>query len=290
MILLKSIKIVLNGKKYNFNKYLCVKDFLIIKNIKDIPIYNKEKDFWVNEYHYSLLYYPNSCFTNIDSNHNENNIFLLEKGRKIEDIAYSIYYLKYYKFISLGMEKKIALYDLLFNFQMSSNSLDDKVSYIYGLNDGKILLTDLNQEIKILKIKKNEIIIDTIFEIKDDRKFFGIELINKKLIVGGNNYLSIIEKSFLFGYKLSNSLNLNGFISNIVELNRKLFLVGQSKISKIIVFSNESFKEIKTFSNIHLCSNNYSISKISDDYIAMAGKEKQIISGCIYIFLIKDLP
>ena len=159
--------LVLNGIKYNFNKYLCVKDFLSIKNIKDIPIYNKNKDFWINEYCYSILYYPNSSsFTNIDSNHNENNIFLLEKERKIEDIAYSICYLKHYKFISLGMEKKIALYDLLFNFQMSYNSLDDKVSYIYELNDGKILLTDLNQKIQILKIEKNEIIIDSIIETK----------------------------------------------------------------------------------------------------------------------------
>ena len=207
----------------------------------------------------------------------------------MEDIAYSICYLKNHKLIVLGMEKKIMLYDLLFNVQRFYNCLDNKVSYIYELNNGNILLTDLNKKIKILKIDKKQILVDKIIETNDERNFVGVELSNEKIIVGGNIYLSIIEDTFWYGYQLQNSIPLNSFISNIIELNSEQFLIGQSHVSKIIVCSSNNNKIIRTFSDINLYSNNYSISKISEDYVAIAGSEKLIMSGCVYIFSIKQL-
>ena len=93
--------------------------------------------------------------------------------------------------IALGMEKKIIFLDLLFNFQSSYDYLNNKVSYIYELNDGKVLLTDLNDTIKILKIIGKNIFTDKVIGTKEERNFVGIELLNNKLITGGNKYLSI---------------------------------------------------------------------------------------------------
>jgi len=284
-----NIFLIINGKKHKLNKYLYLKEFEGIKNIDKLLYYKRNNNYYINNY-FSLLYYPNSLdFTNIDSNNKYNNMFLLEKKLKLEDTVYSICYLKNHKLIALGMENEIVLYDLLFNFQISYDSLDYKVSYIYEINDGKILLTDLNRTIKILKIINKDILLDKVIETKDDRNFVGIELLNKKIITRGKNYLSIIENTFWSGYQLINSLDLHSSISNIVELNSKLFLIGQYNDSRIIVFSSDTFEKISICNNINLCSHNYSISKISEEYIAIAGKEKQILSGCIYIFSINQL-
>ena len=91
------------------------------------------------------------------------------------------------------------------------------------------------------------------------------------------------------GYQLQNSLPFNSFISNIIELNSEQFLIGQSNASRINVCSSKTMKIIYSFSDINLSSHNYSISKISDEYVAIAGKEKIIMTGCIYIFSIKQL-
>ena len=247
--------------------------------------------YYINHY-LSLLYYPNSSnYTNINSNLEDNHKYILDKEIKLEGIAYSLCYLKNQKLIALGMKKKIILYDLLFNFQSSNNSLDgNEVSYIYELSDGKILLTDLSETIKILKMVKNEIKIEQKINTKEKRNFVGIELTNNKLIFGGSKYLSIIDYSFFrSGYQLYNSLNLGSFISNIVELNSDCFLIGKSHDSTIIIFSSETFKEISTINNIYLRSNNYSIAKVSEEYVAIAGEEQSICTGCIYIFSINIL-
>ena len=47
----------------------------------------------------------------------------------------------------------------------------------------------------------------------------GIEISDGKIICGGNKYLSIIEPSFWFKYKLEHSIDLEGFISNIIEFD-----------------------------------------------------------------------
>ena len=284
-----NIFLIINGKKHKLSKYLYLKEFEGIKNIDKLLYSKRYNNYYINNY-FSLLYYPNSFdFTNIDSNNKYNNMFLLEKKIKLENTAYSLCYLKNKKLIALGMEKKIVLYDLLFNFHSSYDSLDYKVSYIYELNDGKILLTDLNPTIKILKILNKDILIDKVIETKEERNFVAIELLNKKLIIGGKNYLSIIENSFMSGYQLINSLYLNTSVSNIVELNSKLFLIGLDKDLRIIVFSSDNLEIISNCNNINLWSNNYSISKISEEYIAIAGQEKAILSGCIYIFSIIQL-
>lgn len=285
-----NIFLIINGKKHKLCKYFYLKEFEGIKNIEKLLYYKSKQNYYINNY-FSLLYYPNSLdFTNIDFNNNINKNFLLEKKIKLENIAYSICYLKSNNLIAFGMEKKIVLYDLLFNFQNSYNFLDDIVSYIYELNDGKILVTETNNTIKILEIiNKNIIIIDKIIKTNEEKNFVGIELLNKKLIIGGDNYLSVIENSLSSGYRLANSLDLKSFISNIVELNSKLFLIGQSYDSRIVVYSSNTLEKISICNNINICPNNYSISKISEEYIAIAGQEKLILSGCIHIFSINQL-
>ena len=283
--------LIINGKKQKLRKFLYIKEFESIKHIEDNMLYYKNNNYYYYINHYlSLLYYPDSfVFTNIDSNIVENNKFKLDKEKKLEYIAYSLCYLKNHKLIAIGMEKKIVLYDLLFNIKSSNNSLDGKVSYIYELSDGKMILTDLSQTIKILKIDNNKIIIDKIIKTKEEENFVGIELTNKKLIFGGYTYLSIIGSFLWNGYQLDKSLYSGSFISNIVELNSNLFLIGKSYDSKLIIFSSETIEEIYTLSNIYLHSNNYSISKISEEYVGIAGEEKSICTGCIYIFSIKLL-
>ena len=285
-----NIFLIINGKKHKLCKYISLKEFEGIKNTDKLLYYEKENYYYYINNYFSLLYYPDSLdFTNIDANNSDNNIFLLKSKTKTKNTIYSLCYLKNNKMIALGMEKKIIFLDLLFNFQSSYDYLNNKVSYIYELNDGKVLLTDLNDTIKILKIIGKNILTDKVIGTKEERNFVGIELLNNKLITGGNKYLSIIEYSLRSGYQLINSLYLNSFISNIVELNSKLFLIGQSHISRIVVFSSDSLKKISICDNINLWPNNYSISKISEDFIAIAGQEKSILSGCIYIFSINHL-
>ena len=72
--------------------------------------------------------------------------------------------------------------------------------------------------------------------------FVGIGLSNQSIICGGNRYLSIIGRSFLYWYKMYQSINLEGFISNIVEINSESFLVGQSHNKRIINFQVKHMK------------------------------------------------
>ena len=104
--------ILINGQKYTLSKCLYKKDIKnIIKNIEEKiqKKYYEKKDYQTFNI-ISLCYYPNKLkFINIDSNPNESNVFLLDKEIQLEDIAYSIFYLKNNKLIVLGMEKKCSI-------------------------------------------------------------------------------------------------------------------------------------------------------------------------------------
>ena len=81
-------------------------------------------------------------------------------------------------------------------------------------------------------------------------------------------------------------MNLEGLISNIVELDSKSILIGQSRKRRILIFSTESDKQIKEINNIELALNKYAVSKISKDYAGIAGEEK--LKACIFILSIKN--
>ena len=72
---------------------------------------------------------------------------------------------------------------------------------------------------------------------------------------------------------MKQSIDLEGAISNIIEIDSKSFLVGQCN-KKRIFFSNETYKKLYEINNISLSENNYSISKISDEFIGIAGYEE----------------
>ena len=116
--------------------------------------------------------------------------------------------------------------------------------------------------------------------------FVGIGLSNQSIICGGNRYLSIIGRSFLYWYKMYQSINLEGFISNIVEINSESFLVGQSHNKRIIIFSSKTYEKLYEINNI------YSISKISNKFIGIAGYEKdqdkEIIACFYFYYLLKQ--
>ena len=93
----------------------------------------------------------------------------------------------------------------------------------------------------------------------------------------------------MFGYSLNESKDLSGFISNIIEIDSESFLVGQSHNRRIIVFSNKTFKELYKIENICMRGNNYSITKINDKYIGIAGYEKnEERNACLYILSIES--
>ena len=85
------------------------------------------------------------------------------------------------------------------------------------------------------------------------------------------------------------SKDLQGFISNIVEIDSESFLVGQSNYERIIVYSNKNFNELYRIKNVCMRGNNYSIAKINDKYIGIAGYEKkEKIIACLYLLSIES--
>ena len=174
-------------------------------------------------------------------------------------------------------------------FKYNTNLLDDKVSYIYELKNGMLLATDLSNKIKIFDFKEKQVVLYSKIETQNKTNFVGIEVSNNKIICGGTHYLIIIESTLLSWYSKNYSKDLFGFLSNLVELNSELYLVGQSHLHKISIFSNKNNEEVGEITNIYLRSNNFSISKISRDYVAIAGFEEPINSACIYIFSIEKL-
>jgi hypothetical protein len=235
-----------------------------------------------------IIFNPNYISSSIDLEYNHPNKFVKAQDFQLNEIAYSLCYLKHHKLYALGLYNKIIFCDINFLPKIVSNLFEKQVSYIYELKNGKILVTDYSKVIKILAFKENDVELYEKFETKNITNFVGLELNNNLIICGGKQYLSIIKPDFFFGYSLINSIDLHGFISNLVELNSNLFLVGLSHFHKIIIYSS-SLKEVSQIYDIYLSSHNYSISKISDDYVAIAGEEENIKSACVYIFSIKNL-
>ena len=191
--------------------------------------------------------------------------------------------------IAMGSNKNIELYNSDIKFIQSYELLDDKIAYIYELIDGKFLVVDLNKNIKILEYKDNEIKLYKKIETKEERNFVGIQISNNHIICGGNTYLSIIEPSFFSKYSLKDTMDLKGFISNIVDLDSNHFLVGQSDDEKIIIYSSENNEQICTINDIYLRGNNYCISKITNEYVGISGWENsKKLNGCIYILSIEN--
>ena len=228
----------------------------------------------------------------IKSKKEKNIRIILEKQINLGETAYSLCYLKKQKLIAIGIDKKIFLYDYLnFDKKMEGDLLDNKVSYIYEMKNGNLLCTDLSNSINILHINKDEIELYQKISTPNEVNFIGIELNDEKIICGGTQYLCIIEESFLFGYTLTCSIDLKSFINNLVELNSDLYLIGLSQSKTIIIYSNKNNSEICQI-KVNLSGNNYSISKITDNYVAIAGyeeNEEKVQIGCIYIFSIQQM-
>ena len=219
------------------------------------------------------------------------NIKLL-KEFKLTETIYSMCFLEKHQSLVLGLEKKIDLYDKKLTYKTSFSKLDGKIAYIKELWNGKILIIDLTKKIKILKLDNNEINLESSIETADKKNFVGIGLSNQNIICGGDRYLSIIGRSFLYWYKMVNSIDLQGFISNIVEINPESFLVGQSHNKRIIIFSSKTYEKLYEINNIYLRGNNYSISKISNKFVGIAGygkheDEKNIIA-CLFLLSIES--
>ena len=262
-------------------------NYHIIKNLENISNFSLDENIInENDSFYEKTIKLLKIFNNIN-NQNNNKIKLINSN-KLDETVYSLCFLKKYNLIAMGLDKKINLYDLELTFISSNKILENKIAYISELMDGKIIAADLNKVIKIMKIKDGNLEIYKKIETKEDKNFVVIEISNKSIICGGNQYLSIIESSFFFGYSLNKTIDLKSFISNIVELDSNSFLVGKSHEQKIIVYSNKNYEPIYQIDNINLRSNNYSISKISDDLIGIAGWDKVTIAkACVFILSIE---
>ena len=280
---------------YFINNYSkCLHDYIfnyqVIQNLDNIDkfsfeedkILNKEDSF--NEKTQKLL----DIFYEIDNETKKKNIKLIKNYKKDETI-YSICFAEKNKYIIFGLEKKINILNTNFDFITSFSKLDGKIAYIRELWDGKILIVDLHKNAKILEIKNDKVSLYKSIETKDVRNFVGIGLSNKAIICGGNQYLSIITKGLLSGYKMVNSLDLEGFISNIVEIDNESFLVGQSDNRRIIIFNSKTYKQLYEIDNISLRGNNYSITKISDKLIGITGYEKnETKKACLFILSLES--
>ena len=265
-------------------------NYEIIYNLKNITDFKLDDILFIN----SKDSFPDKTekilkfFNMFDEEYISHRKIQLIKNVKMEETIYSLCYLKKHNIIAMGLDKKINLIDLKFNLVSSNEILDGKIAYIYELKDGKIAVVDLNKFIKILEIKDGKLAIYKKIESKEEKNFVITELSNKNIICGGDQYLTIIAPSFLFKYSIEKSIDLGTFISNIVELDEDSFLVGLSHDHKILIYSSKGNKELSQIENIYLRGNNYSISKISDDFVGIAGWVKSINrKACIYIFSIE---
>ena len=204
---------------------------------------------------------------------------------KIKGHDNALCYLKKYNLIANGGDKLIELYNTELELVCSYNLLEEKVFYIYELMNGRILAVEYNNNVKILEIKNNKIELYKKIETKESKNFVGIEISNKKIICGGENYLSIIEPSLLTKYTLKYSIPMYGYITNIVDLDSSCFLVGDFYNRRITIFSSENYEKIYEINNISFTGNNYSISKISNDLVAIAGED--FSKGCLFFFSIE---
>ena len=267
----------------------CLRDYLfnyhIIQNLDNLDNFplNNDKILSKNDTFYEKTQKLLNIFNEINDEKKNRNIKLLKSDRKNETI-YSMCYLQQHNSIAFGLDKKINIYNTKFESIASFSELDGKIAYIKELWDGKFLVVDLHKNVKILELNDYKITLYKKIETKDEKNFVGIGINTKYIICGGDQYLSILGKSIIFGYKMMKFLDLEGFISNIVEIDSKSFLVGQSHNKRIIIFSNENYKELYKIENIELRSNNYSISKLSDKYVGIAGSEKNTTkNACLFI-------
>ena len=223
-------------------------------------------------------------YDNVDSDKN----FKLIKSFQRKETIYSMCYSKKYNYIFFGKEKKIEILNSDLDLITSFKELDDKIAYIKELWDDKFLVVDLHKNIKILELKDNKVTLFKSIETKDEKNFVGTGTCTKNIIVGGDQYLSIIGKTLLLGFKMIQSFDLGGFISNIVEIDSNSFLVGQSHQKRIIIYSNKTFKELYRINDIALRGNNYSISKLTDKFVGITGFEKmEARKACIFLLSIE---
>ena len=229
-----------------------------------------------------------NIFSEIDNDNKKEKIRIL-KNMKIDETIYSLCFLKQQESLAFGLERKIEIYDKQFNLIASYIKLEGKIAYIKELWENKILVVDLSKFVKILELKNNQISLVKSIETKDSKNFVGAGLCTKNIICGGDRYLSIIGKSLFFGYSMIESKDLQGFISNIVEIDSESFLIRQSNYERIIVYSNKNFNELYRIKNVCMRGNNYSIAKINDKYIGIAGYEKkEKIIACLYLLSIES--
>ena len=276
--------LIINGKKCEFSKYINKNQIKQVDKIDSIYKYSyKNQGNYMIYNVVSLLYYSElSDFSPLSFIKNNFNIINKAKEIKLgEEKVYKLSYLKAHQLYAMGLNKKINFYDTDFNLKMTTNILDDIVSCIYELKNGKILVTDYSKTVKILEIKDKEVKIYSNLESENQKNFIGIELSKGKIICGGTKYLTLIEHS-RSRYLIKNIKCFNSFIKHIIELNAEefLFTVGRSLIFKNINYFD--FIDV-----IHLESRIDSISKISTDFIAIAGKEENINTASIYIISLK---
>mgnify|MGYP002624551294 CR=1 FL=1 len=217
---------------------------------------------------------------------NNNQIIKLIKNINMDNKVSSLCYLKKNNIIAMGKYKKVEFYNLNLDLINSYNSLDNLISYISELNNGKILIVQYNNVINILEFKGQNPQLYKKIETNESNNFVGIEISNSNIICGGSEYLSIIKESFWSKYSLEKTMDLKGFISNIIDLNEDCYLIGQAHNKRIIILSKQNDEEIYKINNIGLRPNNYSISKISNDFVGLAGTENEI--SCLFILSIKN--
>ena len=279
------LNIFINRYKKCLHNY--VFNYQIIQNLDFIDSFQINGENIINEED-SFSEKTSKLLKIFDETTKTKNIKLIKKFESKETI-YSLSFLKGKNLIVMGLEKKIDLYDDKLNFITSFSNLDGKIAYIKELWDDKILVIDLNPRIKILEIKDNQITLFKSIITKDERNFVGTGLSNNNIICGGDRYLSIIGKKILLGYSMIQSLDLDGFISNIVEIDSESYLVGQSHNKRLLIISSNNNEILDEINNIRLRSNNYSIDKISDKFIGIVGYDKsETKKACIFLLSIKS--
>ena len=279
IILFKKIINQYSTKKYNYQ---------IIKNLENIVNFSLDDDTIKSDDSFSV---KTEKILNIVNRIENNPKIKLIKNLKMKETVYSLCYIKKYNLIALGLDKRVVLIDLSYKIISSNQLFENKIAYIHELKNGKIVVVNLNKFVKILQVNDDgKLDILESVETEEEKNFVITELENENIICGGNKYLSIIELKFSFfkyKYSLQKTIDLNSFISNIIELDKDNYLVGLSHLHKIAIYSSEKNMEKYHINNINIRSNNYSISKISEDLIAMAGWEESTIrKACIFILSI----
>lgn len=188
--------LILNEEKLPFSNYIDINQIKEVK-LSELKESLKKKDYIIYNFLSLVIFNPNSIGSPIDLEFNQQNKIIKIENCQTEEIVYSLCYLKHHKLYALGLYNKIYFYDTSFKLKIKSNLLENQVSYIYELKNGKILVTDYSKTIKLLNVNENNISLYEKLETKNTTNFVGIELNNDKIICGGKEYLSIIESNFV---------------------------------------------------------------------------------------------